>query len=264
MNKSILLPIATVLLFASAASAQPMQRNNGGMATPRTIEVTGTAEVEAIPDNVCVVVDLCGFAQPGDDGTAVSIDDAEADLLKQLENLGVSRDAVVEREVPDRPVHRFDERIRRDVMVADRKDRFNRQPQRRQLPDSVKKYDRHSRPKAAPRMMRQGMRSYEITLNSFDMVGKIKEAVKDNKTVVRVEVAEMSCSNIEEYLKQARVEAFIDAKANATALADAAGVKLGDVVNIVVAPSHERRGDTDRRNGVVKVRSKVSTIFAIK
>ena len=113
-------------------------------------------------------------------------------------------------------------------------------------------------------MMRQGMRSYEITLNSFDMVGKIKEAVKDNKTVVRVEVAEMSCSNIEEYLKQARVEAFIDAKANATALADAAGVKLGDVVNIVVAPSHERRGDTDRRNGVVKVRSKVSTIFAIK
>ena len=107
------------------------------------------------------------------------------------------------------------------------------------------------------------MKRYEITLNDFSLVDKIRITV-DGRAMVRMEVAEMSCSKIDEYIKQARVDALSNAKASATALAEAAGAKLGDVMNIVVAPSHGKRGDIDRRNGVIKLRSTVAVTFAIK
>ena len=258
MNKSILMLLAAVVLCTSAVSAQPVPRNDGAPymgIMQRTIQVTGDAEVEVAPDEVCVVVELCGYAQPGNDGKTVAIEDAEKEFYKQLETLGISRDAVVECDVTgDRPFRK----------LADRKERFDRQRPGRPLPDSMRRNgDRPGRPDIAPRRFCQGMKRYEITLNDFSLVDKIRKNV-DGRAMVRMEVAEMSCSKIDEYIKQARVDALSNAKASATALAEAAGAKLGDVMNIVVAPSHGKRGDIDRRNGVIKLRSTVAVTFAIK
>ncbi len=258
MNKSILMLLAAVVLCTSAVSAQPVPRNDGAPymgIMQRTIQVTGDGEVEVAPDEVCVVVELCGYAQPGNDGKTVAIEDAEKEFYKQLETLGISRDAVVECDVTgDRPFRK----------LADRKERFDRQRPGRPLPDSMRRNgDRPGRPDIAPRRFCQGMKRYEITLNDFSLVDKIRKNV-DGRAMVRMEVAEMSCSKIDEYIKQARVDALSNAKASATALAEAAGAKLGDVMNIVVAPSHGKRGDIDRRNGVIKLRSTVAVTFAIK
>lgn len=258
MNKSILMLLAAVVLCTSAVSAQPVPRNDGAPymgIMQRTIQVTGDGEVEVAPDEVCVVVELCGYAQPGNDGKTVAIEDAEKEFYKQLETLGISRDAVVECNVTgDRPFRK----------LADRKERFDRQRPGRPLPDSMRRNgDRPGRPDIAPRRFCQGMKRYEITLNDFSLVDKIRITV-DGRAMVRMEVAEMSCSKIDEYIKQARVDALSNAKASATALAEAAGAKLGDVMNIVVAPSHGKRGDIDRRNGVIKLRSTVAVTFAIK
>lgn len=258
MNKSILMLLAAVVLCTSAVSAQPVPRNDGAPymgIMQRTIQVTGDGEVEVAPDEVCVVVELCGYAQPGNDGKTVAIEDAEKEFYKQLETLGISRDAVVECDVTgDRPFRK----------LADRKERFDRQRPGRPLPDSMRRNgDRPGRPDIAPRRFCQGMKRYEITLNDFSLVDKIRITV-DGRAMVRMEVAEMSCSKIDEYIKQARVDALSNAKASATALAEAAGAKLGDVMNIVVAPSHGKRGDIDRRNGVIKLRSTVAVTFAIK
>ena len=258
MNKSILMLLAAVVLCTSAVSAQPVPRNDGAPymgIMQRTIQVTGDCEVEVAPDEVCVVVELCGYAQPGNDGKTVAIEDAEKEFYKQLETLGISRDAVVECDVTgDRPFRK----------LADRKERFDRQRPGRPLPDSMRRNgDRPGRPDIAPRRFCQGMKRYEITLNDFSLVDKIRKNV-DGRAMVRMEVAEMSCSKIDEYIKQARVDALSNAKASATALAEAAGAKLGDVMNIVVAPSHGKRGDIDRRNGVIKLRSTVAVTFAIK
>ena len=258
MNKSILMLLAAVVLCTSAVSAQPVPRNDGAPymgIMQRTIQVTGDGEVEVAPDEVCVVVELCGYAQPGNDGKTVAIEDAEKEFYKQLETLGISRDAVVECDVTgDRPFRK----------LADRKERFDRQRSGRPLPDSMRRNgDRPGRPDIAPRRFCQGMKRYEITLNDFSLVDKIRITV-DGRAMVRMEVAEMSCSKIDEYIKQARVDALSNAKASATALAEAAGAKLGDVMNIVVAPSHGKRGDIDRRNGVIKLRSTVAVTFAIK
>lgn len=268
MNKSILMLLAAVVLCTSAVSAQPVPRNDGAPymgIMQRTIQVTGDAEVEVALDEVCVVVELCGYAQPGNDGKTVAIEDAEKEFYKQLEALGISRDAVVECNVTgDRPFRKFDGRARRDFKFADRKERFDRQRPGRPLPDSMRRNgDRPGRPDIAPRRFCQGMKRYEITLNDFSLVDKIRKNV-DGRAMVRMEVAEMSCSKIDEYIKQARVDALSNAKASATALAEAAGAKLGDVMNIVVAPSHGKRGDIDRRNGVIKLRSTVAVTFAIK
>ena len=258
MNKSILMLLAAVVLCTSAVSAQPVPRNDGAPymgIMQRTIQVTGDGEVEVAPDEVCVVVELCGYAQPGNDGKTVAIEDAEKEFYKQLETLGISRDAVVECDVTgDRPFRK----------LADRKERFDRQRPGRPLPDSMRRNgDRPGRPDIDPRRFCQGMKRYEITLNDFSLVDKIRKNV-DGRAMVRMEVAEMSCSKIDEYIKQARVDALSNAKASATALAEAAGAKLGDVMNIVVAPSHGKRGDIDRRNGVIKLRSTVAVTFAIK
>lgn len=258
MNKSILMLLAAVVLCTSAVSAQPVPRNDGAPymgIMQRTIQVTGDGEVEVAPDEVCVVVELCGYAQPGNDGKTVAIEDAEKEFYKQLETLGISRDAVVECDVTgDRPFRK----------LADRKERFDRQRPGRPLPDSMRRNgDRPGRPDIAPRRFCQGMKRYEITLNDFSLVDKIRKNV-DGRAMVRMEVAEMSCSKIDEYIKQARVDALSNAKASATALAEAAGAKLGDVMNIVVAPSHGKCGDIDRRNGVIKLRSTVAVTFAIK
>src|SRR5690349_8845623 len=80
MNK-IILPLLLVL-FSATGFAQT-EKNP----FPRTITVTGSSEMEIVPDEIYVQVDLKEYEKKGQD--KVSIDRIKSDFLKNIRSIGI-------------------------------------------------------------------------------------------------------------------------------------------------------------------------------
>lgn len=262
MNTRFLLATLAAVVTATAAIAQPRPQDGarGGMMMPqqRTIQVTGTSEMEVTPDQICVTVQLHEYAEPAEgekkSPSTVSLETIEQDFYKQLESMGISKNDVTASDVTFAPFRATRQRI-------DAARRFDRPAPRKEMsrPDSANAPKRRFDGKPLPR--RQA-RAYEITLTSFDDIDKIKKSL-DKRALGNVRIKEMTSSKINEYRQQARIAALADATTGAKSLVEAAGGELGNVMNIVVVPEHGRN-DADRDKGVIKLHSAVTVTFAIK
>lgn len=238
MKRRFLLLISVVAM--SAAMAVTTQA-----AEQRTIQVTGTSSEEVAPD--CVKLEVC-LKEYADSGR-VSIDKVEEDFFTRLKALGISGDKI----------KKIDVRYMRNVppvRLGGRRDAAFRRPA---LQRHVK--DSSDIRRRVPRFCGQ-RRAYEVTLNDFSLVDKIKKAL-DRRMVGNINVADISSSKLDEYRSEVRAEALAKATDGARDIAEAAGVKLGDVVNVVVHPD-QRHDKADCKQGVIKLRSSVTATFAIK
>lgn len=238
MKRRLLLLISVVAMSTAMAVATQA-------AEQRTIQVTGTSSEEIAPDCVRLNVCLKGYADSG----RVSIYKVEEDFFTRLKALGISGDKI----------KKIDVRYMRNVppvRLGGRRDAAFRRPalQRHVKDSSVIR-------RRAPRFRGQ-RRAYEVTLNDFSMVDKIKKAL-DRRMVGNINVADISSSKLDEYRSEVRAEALAKATDGARDIAEAAGVKLGDVVNVVVHPD-QRHDKADCKQGVIKLCSSVTATFAIK
>lgn len=234
MKRGFLLLISVVVM--SAAMAVTTQA-----AEQRTIQVTGTSSEEVAPDCVKLVVCLKEYADSG----RVSIDKVEEEFFAQLKALGIAGDKIKKTDVRGmRGVPPFRADMRRDVA-------FKRPAIRAGV------LQRHVKDSSAIRR-----RAYEVTLNDFSMVDKIKNAL-DRRMVGNINVADISSSKLDEYRSEVRAGALAKAADGARDIAETAGVKLGDVVSVVVHPD-QRHDKADCKQGVIKLRSSVTATFAIK
>ena len=243
MKRGFLLLISVVVM--SAAMAVTTQA-----AEQRTIQVTGTSSEEVAPD--CVKLEVC-LKEYADSGR-VSIDKVEEEFFAQLKALGIAGDKIKKTDVRDmRGVPPFRADMRRDV--AFKRPAIRAGVLQRHVKDSSAIRRR------APRF-RDQRRAYEVTLNDFSMVDKIKNAL-DRRMVGNIYVADISSSKLDEYRSEVRAEALAKATDGAHDIAETAGVKLGDVVSVVVHPD-QRHDKADCKQGVIKLRSSVTATFAIK
>ena len=238
MKRRFLLLISVVAM--SAAMAVTTQA-----AEQRTIQVTGTSSEEVAPD--CVKLEVC-LKEYADSGR-VSIDKVEEEFFAQLKALGISGDKI----------KKIDVRYMRNVppvRLGGRRDAAFRRPalQRHVKDSSVIR-------RRVPRFCGQ-RRAYEVTLNDFSLVDKIKKAL-DRRMVGNINVADISSSKLDEYRSEVRAGALAKATDGARDIAETAGVKLGDVVSVVVHPD-QRHDKADCKQGVIKLRSSVTATFAIK
>ena len=229
MKRRFLLLISVVAM--SAAMAVTTQA-----AEQRTIQVTGTSSEEVAPD--CVKLEVC-LKEYADSGR-VSID-ISGDKIKKTDVRGM------------RGVPPFRADMRRDV--AFKRPAIRAGVLQRHVKDSSAIRRR------APRFRGQ-RRAYEVTLNDFSMVDKIKKAL-DRRMVGNINVADISSSKLDEYRSEVRAGALAKAADGACDIAETAGVKLGDVVCVVVHPD-QRHDKADCKQGVIKLRSSVTATFAIK
>ncbi len=238
MKRRLLLLISVVAMSTAMAVATQA-------AEQRTIQVTGTSSEEIAPDCVRLNVCLKGYADSG----RVSIDKVEEDFFTRLKALGISGDKI----------KKIDVRYMRNVppvRLGGRRDAAFRRPalQRHVKDSSVIR-------RRVPRFCGQ-RRAYEVTLNDFSLVDKIKKAL-DRRMVGNINVADISSSKLDEYRSEVRAEALAKATDGARDIAETAGVKLGDVVCVVVHPD-QRHDKADCKQGVIKLRSSVTATFAIK
>src|SRR3954464_2249282 len=80
--------ISSLLLLAGMTAFSQTEKNP----YPRTITVTGSAEMEIVPDEIFVQVDLKEYQKKGQD--KVSIDKIKDDFLKKVKSLGLPDSAI--------------------------------------------------------------------------------------------------------------------------------------------------------------------------
>lgn len=190
LNKSIMKRIALFLvgtLFACTLQAQ----DEG-----RYIDVTGTAEIEIVPDKIHYIIEIKEYFEEEFDGkskpeayrTKVPLDRIEQKLLKVLSDVGIGEEAIRTQEVGD-----YWRRQGQDFLVS-------------------KKYD--------------------ITLTDFRQIDEIVKRI-DTKGVNTMRIGELENKDMQAYHEKGKIEALKAAQRKAAYLVEALGMKLGCVLRII-------------------------------
>lgn len=166
----------------------------------RYVEVTGTAELEIVPDEIHYEIEIREYfkeefeqwAKPEDYKTKVPLSEIENNLQTALKNAGIPNDAVRVQDVGDNW-----RREGRDFLVS---------------------------------------KSYDITLTDFRQIDRILKNL-DTKGISSMRVGRLVNKNIQTYNEKGRVQALLAAKAKAEYLVKTLGCTLGPVWRIVEQPS---------------------------
>lgn len=75
-------------------------------------------------------------------------------------------------------------------------------------------------------------KQFDITLNDFSLIDKISYVV-DKRAVVYMRIGELKNNNMDEYRKAGKIAALKAARDKAAYMAEALGVKVGDVLRII-------------------------------
>ena len=75
-------------------------------------------------------------------------------------------------------------------------------------------------------------KQFDITLNDFSLIDKISDVV-DKRAVVYMRIGELKNNNMDEYRKAGKIAALKAARDKAAYMAEALGVKVGDVLRII-------------------------------
>lgn len=170
--------------------------------TSKYIEVTGTSQIEIVPDEIHYIIEIKEYweeefhenAKPEDYRTKVSLAAIERDLRKALRKAGIGEKEIRMQEAGDYWRERG-----RDFLIA---------------------------------------KQFDITLNDFGQIDKILQAV-DTKGIHSMRIGELKNKDMQAYRRQGKIEALKAARAKAAYLVEALGRQLGGVLRIV-EPQEER------------------------
>ena len=182
-----------LLLSGIAWSIMPMQAQNE---ITRYIDVTGSAEMEVIPDEIHFLIEIKEYFKEEFDGkskpenykTKVPLSQIEAGVRAALQKAGVPAESVRTQEVGDYWRERG-----KDFLISKRLD---------------------------------------ITLQSFEPINVIIKNL-DTKGINSMRIGELKNKDLPRYREECKVEALKAAKAKAALFAEAVGMKLGDVIWVV-------------------------------
>lgn len=186
MRTILLLLVSTLLVF-------PLQAQE---TNERYIEVTGTSEIEIVPDKIHYIIEIREYFEEEFDGkskpeeyhTKVPFSQIEQDLRKTLAEAGITQDAIRMQEIGD-----YWRKQGQDFLIS-------------------KKFD--------------------ITLTDFRQINEIVKRI-DTKGIHTMRIGELENKDILAYHQKGKIEALKAAQQKATYLVEALGKKLGDVIRIV-------------------------------
>ena len=161
----------------------------------RYIEVTGTSEVEIIPDEIHFVIgikeyfeeEFDGKSKPEDYRTKVRIEDIESQMREALHSIGITDNDIRTQDVGDYWRERG-----LDFLIG---------------------------------------KNLDITLHDFTMIDRIISVI-DTKGVSSMRIGEMSNKDILKYHEQGKKDALLAARNKAEYMAEALGEEIGKVLSI--------------------------------
>lgn len=179
-----------VLAWFAACTLQAQEVND------RYIEVTGTSEIEIVPDKIHYLIEIREYFEEEFDGkskseeyrTKVPLGQIEQQLWKVLIDVGIPKEAVRTQEVGD-----YWRRQGQNFLVS-------------------KKYD--------------------ITLTDFKQIDEIVKRI-DTRGVNTMRIGELENKDMLVYHQKGKIEALKAAQRKAAYLVEALGKKLGEVIRIV-------------------------------
>ena len=186
MRTILLLLVSTLLVF-------PLQAQE---TNKRYIEVTGTSEIEIVPDKIHYIIEIREYFEEEFDGkskpeeyhTKVSLSQIEQDLRKTLAEAGITQDAIRMQEIGD-----YWRKQGQDFLIS---------------------------------------KNFDITLTDFRQINEIVKRI-DTKGIHTMRIGELENKDILAYHQKGKIEALKAAQQKATYLVEALGKKLGDVIRIV-------------------------------
>ena len=167
------------------------QQENG-----RYIEVTGTSEIEIVPDKIHYIIEIREYFEEEFDGkskpeeyrTKVSLERIEQDLRTVLHAAGVSPNAVRTQQIGD-----YWRKQGQDFLVT---------------------------------------KTFDITLEDFNQIDGILKRV-DSKGIHTMRIGELENNDMQSYHQKGKIAALKAAQRKAVYLLEALGKKLGPVIRIV-------------------------------
>ena len=161
----------------------------------RYIEVTGTSEVEIIPDEIHFVIgikeyfeeEFDGKSKPEEYRTKVRIEDIESQMREALHSIGITDNDIRTQDVGDYWRERG-----LDFLIG---------------------------------------KNLDITLHDFTMIDRIISVI-DTKGVSSMRIGEMSNKDILKYHEQGKKDALLAARNKAEYMAEALGEEIGKVLSI--------------------------------
>ena len=184
--KTKILLIAVICINSLFVHAQ--EKNN----QQRTINVSGKAEMEIVPDEIYVQVNLREYDKKG--VGKIDIESIKNNFLQACQSIGLT-----EKEI--------------SLQNYSGADRWMQKKNKKQNPDL------------------KASISYSIKLNSTSKLDELVIKLDDEATE-NFFIAKTSHSKIEEFRKQLKIQAVKDAKEKATYLAEAIGEHVGEAINI--------------------------------
>lgn len=182
-----------VLLFAiSLLATLSLQAQTNG----RYIEVTGTSEIEIVPDEIHYLIEIReyfkeefdGKSKPEEYSTKVPLAEIEQGLREALANSGIPQNAIRTQEIGD-----YWRQQGQDFLLS-------------------KKFD--------------------ITLTDFNQINEIVKRI-DTKGIHTMRIGELENNDMLAYHQKGKIEALKAARRKATYLVEALGKRLGEVIRIV-------------------------------
>ena len=182
-----------VLLFAISLLANlSLQAQTNG----RYIEVTGTSEMEIVPDKIHYLIEIReyfkeefdGKSKPEEYRTKVPLAEIEQGLREALANSGIPQNTIRTQEIGD-----YWRQQGQDFLVS-------------------KKFD--------------------ITLTDFNQINEIVKRI-DTKGIHTMRIGELENNDMPAYHQKGKIEALKAARRKATYLVEALGKRLGEVIRIV-------------------------------
>ena len=182
-----------VLLFAiSLLATLSLQAQTNG----RYIEVTGTSEMEIVPDKIHYLIEIReyfkeefdGKSKPEEYRTKVPLAEIEQGLREALANSGIPQNAIRTQEIGA-----YWRQQGQDFLVS-------------------KKFD--------------------ITLTDFNQINEIVKRI-DTKGIHTMRIGELENNDMPAYHQKGKIEALKAARRKATYLVEALGKRLGEVIRIV-------------------------------
>lgn len=165
-------------------------------ANERYIEVTGTSEIEIVPDKIHYIIEIREYfkeefdrySKPEDYRTKIPLETIEQNLRKMLAEIGIPESAIRTQEVGD-----YWRQQGKDFLIS---------------------------------------KMFDITLTDFNQINQIVKHV-DTKGINTMRIGELENKDMLTYHQEGKIKALMAARQKATYLVEALGKKLGDVIRIV-------------------------------
>lgn len=180
----------SAIVFFMVLTAQAQEVNE------HYIEVTGTSEIEIMPDKIHYIVEIREYFEEEFDGkskpeeyhTKVPLSQIEQGLRKKLSEVGITQDVIRTQEIGD-----YWRKQGQDFLIS---------------------------------------KQFDITLTDFKQIDEIIKHI-DTKGINTMRIGELENKDMLAYHQKGKTEALKAAQRKATYLVEALGKRLGNVIRIV-------------------------------